>query len=985
MRVPNVGNARRICVASGLRPWIQPFRLYDAVLTQFVKTERLCCCGRVQRKQNVQIRNFGTPPPIIRIGNVERRVSDPSQLTVEQRRKIPRGYLASFMNDPVAQAHLQWLIQKDLLQQDCILVGMTGGDTIRCRRLAMAYAELTQQPVEILTISRDTTESDLKQRRALHYESNKKQDGSNASQKSRIIFQNQAPVRAAIQGHLLILDGLQRAERNVLPTLNNLLENREMPLEDGRLLVSAQRYKFLQHQQGDNPIGQFLIPVHHNFKVLAILSHDPNQPQRRLDPPVRSRFQIRRIDPVPTDVLYDQLLVAEEEWLATTTTSNSIAEHDTSPPQQYVSTVASAKQLALLATAMTTNTTTTNATRSSSSSSSKESTTVGRVSFPLNAVSFVQRVRNRFPHQPVMDLIERIYPYGTSESRLRMALKKWPMATTSRDAIRRVYREMKLLPSTDETTPVYEFHSSEIISDDPNRIQLKFKCKHLNKEESTIVNIEASSGGHLVSNDTKSTFVKTTGSQQVLTAMLQEHAVGRDILLVSPKGEGKSAIVKYFCSITGYRVHTFPLYREMTATDLFVRRGSSAHHDGSHENDFKSNDYWSESPLLIAARTGQLCVLDGIEKLSSDCLATLQGFLSDREVSLPDGTKYVQPSSPEDIPTKVKDSFRVIALASIAAFESTSAAPTWMSGDVTSMFSTIAIPTPSRQCIQQILQPFNKLSDSDLDKLLNCHERLLVSAGDCGVSPMSIRTMKRIIKNGRLVAGAGLYEPLCSSLLIDLLQPTKRAALESLIRSCRIHPIRATPSKKKIRVDFDDDSSSFKIGSLVVTPLVAQQLQLVPSPVFWDIPSHMRIIQSLLSEWAVGERSFLLLGNQGTGKNKICDRLCQLLNHEREYMQLHRDTTIGQLTVSPSLENGQIVWNDSPLVRAVVHGRALVIDEADKAPLEVVAVLKSLVEDGELLLADGRRIVRTDDDGNNNNGKGMLVYNFTYHFSSHYH
>ena len=30
-----------------------------------------------------------------------------------------------------------------------------------------------------------------------------------------------------------------QAERNVLPTLNNLLENREMGLDDGRLLLAA--------------------------------------------------------------------------------------------------------------------------------------------------------------------------------------------------------------------------------------------------------------------------------------------------------------------------------------------------------------------------------------------------------------------------------------------------------------------------------------------------------------------------------------------------------------------------------------------------------------------------------------------------------------------------------------------------------------------------------------------------------------------------
>lgn len=36
--------------------------------------------------------------------------------------------------------------------------------------------------------------------------------------------------------------GLEKAERNVLPTLNNLLENREMSLDDGRFLTHHARY-----------------------------------------------------------------------------------------------------------------------------------------------------------------------------------------------------------------------------------------------------------------------------------------------------------------------------------------------------------------------------------------------------------------------------------------------------------------------------------------------------------------------------------------------------------------------------------------------------------------------------------------------------------------------------------------------------------------------------------------------------------------------
>lgn len=49
----------------------------------------------------------------------------------------------------------------------------------------------------------------------------------------QLFFHNAPPVEAALRGRLLILEGLQKAERNVLPLLNNLLENREMALEDG--------------------------------------------------------------------------------------------------------------------------------------------------------------------------------------------------------------------------------------------------------------------------------------------------------------------------------------------------------------------------------------------------------------------------------------------------------------------------------------------------------------------------------------------------------------------------------------------------------------------------------------------------------------------------------------------------------------------------------------------------------------------------------
>lgn len=44
-------------------------------------------------------------------------------------------------------------------------------------------------------------------------------------------------------------------------------------------------------------------------------------------------------------------------------------------------------------------------------------------------------------------------------------------------------------------------------------------------------------------------------------------------------------------------------------------------------------------------------------------------------------------------------------------------------------------------------------------------------------------------------------------------------------------------------------------------------------------------------------------------------------------------------------------------VKAVKMGHVLVIDEADKAPTNVTCILKTLVESGEMILADGRRII----------------------------
>lgn len=127
--------------------------------------------------------------------------------------------------DQTTLYHLRWMLQKDLLKQDMFLLGGPGPVS---RHLVMQFLEITEREFEYVALSRDTTESDIKQRREIHGKSVK--------------YHDQAAVRAALHGRVLIVDGIEHAERNVLPVLNNLLENREMHLESGQFLMAWNRY-----------------------------------------------------------------------------------------------------------------------------------------------------------------------------------------------------------------------------------------------------------------------------------------------------------------------------------------------------------------------------------------------------------------------------------------------------------------------------------------------------------------------------------------------------------------------------------------------------------------------------------------------------------------------------------------------------------------------------------------------------------------------
>ncbi|KAI3640849.1 hypothetical protein MIR68_001727 [Amoeboaphelidium protococcarum] len=179
------------------------------------------------------------------------------------------------------QVYVQWLMQKYALGQDAFLIGPPS--RIK-RQIALAFAQLLHKEVEYLIITGETTESDLKLRREIV-------DGS-------VVFVEQAPIKAALYGRILIIEGIERAERNILPILNNLLENRELQLDDGRFLMNPNTFDNLITKGGqtvEQLNSQNLFRISEQFMVIALGLPVPKYKGFMLDPPFRSRFQSRSL------------------------------------------------------------------------------------------------------------------------------------------------------------------------------------------------------------------------------------------------------------------------------------------------------------------------------------------------------------------------------------------------------------------------------------------------------------------------------------------------------------------------------------------------------------------------------------------------------------------------------------------------------------------------------------------------------------------
>ncbi|XP_055616057.1 von Willebrand factor A domain-containing protein 8 [Toxorhynchites rutilus septentrionalis] len=830
----------------------------------------------------------------IRIDDVEKQIHPPKQPEL-----VPSGYVNVKAETGEAQLsqtrlhHLRWMLQKDNLGQDMILLGRPGN--LR-RNLIMQYSELTRREVEYILLNRDTTESDLKQRREI-------KDGT-------ATYYNQSAVRAATEGRILVIEGVEKTERNVLPILNNLLENREMHLEDGRFLISAKNYDSLLERFNREQLDKWgLVRVSEDFRVIALGLPVPKYRGSPLDPPLRSRFQARDVSELPyLDILTEVKQLAGNKSPDVLTKLTSFG----------FSVLSSASTLP---------------------------------DFPVDNLRYVGMLIDNNPHLSEFSLLNRLYPFP-------VFLEKEGVSLT-----------MSLMESL-KITPEKEA-SSEIISVEPDN------------EDSLLINLKVNS--HPISftirkckSDVRSpptSYRKTNYQQNLLAELIQSAAVG-DVCLIGPKGCGKSILVNELCSLLGQEIETMVLYQDMTARDLIQKRTTKLNGD----------TIWQDSSLLLAALNGHVIVLDGINRLHHSTLAILHRLIHDREMQLYDGRRLMRHDrydrllemgfTGEDLSARgilrIDPAFRIIAMAEP---HKKSGGTNWMNPETLNLFLFHEIRGLSRDEELRVIDSLYGPLDDTMHQILKVAQYLR-GAQDTTMRNLAenlstrqlLRIARRLHEYGEHLSDRSACSILHNTFLTKFMPNLPRSVLENALRACDVSQGK---ERRPEDVAISTDNGVLQIGNTSVPIYQTEAVSKVPDIVFYNVPQHVKLMERLLQDFTLGEH-LLLVGNQGVGKNKIADRLLQLMNRPREYIQLHRDTTVQSLTLQASIRDGRIIYEDSPLVKAVTKGHVLVVDEADKAPIHVTCILKTLVENGEMMLSDGRKICPPSKTPSSENDK--LIY-----------
>ncbi|KAJ2919670.1 hypothetical protein MD484_g680, partial [Candolleomyces efflorescens] len=872
------------------------------------------------------VKELTPPPPVVgtlRLGDITYEV--PTALNPS---RLARSLRLLDIKDPVNLDNLHFMLQKYLLGQDIFLVSQPGP---YARRLALTFASLINSEYEYIALHRDVGETELKQGREIR-------EGGN------LVYVDSPAVNAVKHGRLLILEGIEKAERGIMPVLNNLLENREMNLDDGTHIFHPLRYQQLETSGTfTSEQGKIFIPAHKNFRVIAIAAPVPPYPGYPLDPPFRSRFQARFIDPIGS-------------LLAINGPSEPANNAEHSSSSQLHPLFDKLRELIL--------------TTQYASESRNALEAISRNSlppFPQTAIAKLRALIQTFPPPDELSpaqlgrLIVTVHP-----ALVHSTLQGW--AILSRHTGETGLGELgsPSMSSPTEALGLLGYTAQAIARVDETTARITFTPPP-GRHTPVVLNVPAgprqlrpfpfNDGG-------KMEFNPTPRFMGLLTCFFQAHALGWDISLIPPAlpstaSSSTTTLVKVFGQLLGYDAETLHIYKELGGRELVMRRRIK---DGGATS-------WEPSPLIEGIWSGRLVHLSGLDVIGSTA-GSLSRIIQDRETELWEGKRVVGEASSEELQegqlSVSHPSFRTIVTASKSL-----PLKEWVSDEHANMFFTLPSHPMDPEEEAAVLRAAG-CPDSTTSILLSFADKYRRSlSGDNIIKNRRLGT-RTLVSIAKRIAVApqedhDLYTLISRSLLAEFLPAVEKLNLNTLLEDSNIFK-RTDPYFPNAVIQ--DGALVFPaptLGSSEYKPTAIPLFNVREDPEgaashvphmehFYDNSIQTGLMKDIAIDLEILGEHVVLLGNQGVGKNKIVDRLCMLLGRPREYIQLHRDTTVNQLMFTTALENGVINYTDSPLLRAIKYGRFIIIDEADKAPEHVVAIFRSLAGQGELSLSDGRRV-----------------------------
>jgi len=523
------------------------------------------------------------------------------------------------------------------------------------------------------------------------------------------------------------------------------------------------------------------------------------------------------------------------------------------------------------------------------------------------------RLLTTFPDMSLASAMGRAYPYSIVDRKNRAEEGQL-------DDVEKAVRDSNLSTLTGEDASLgYELADISLGDDGSAMISLT--------GSDGVVTVSAPCGP--LKTDWKEIYATLLPEQrETVTAMLMDHATATDMCVLGGAGSGKTTIVRAFAAVLGYVVSTVHFFQDMTSRDILQRRGT----DGSGAT------LWENTTIIRAAVLGELAILDGTHRTPPDVMSNLDRLCHDRDIELFDGSRlmrwdrydttkqnahFTDDQMAAQQMFRIHESFRIIAVGEPPSAKQAQ----WLTSETMACFSFHITPEVDGERLEAVLNDlYPSQNDASMHSLVTFAQELRRASTDntsslANTRALSLRQLRRICSR-TTTAVQDVGHQISRAILLKFVPRTIAQDVETLMTQCGVPLPPATSDFFSVAVpEIISSEGSLTIGDTTIDVPPAAFPELIPKTLFYENALHCHILREMLRDMEVfDERAILLMGNQGVGKNKLADKLLMLMQREREYLQLHRDTTVQSLTTSPSLEGGVVQWNDSPLVRAVRNG-----------------------------------------------------------------